>query len=182
MPDFLTSLLGNLWSIFLIILFFGGAIFVHELGHFLAARRRGLKVDRFSIGFGPALWRKIGKDGCEYRISMLPLGGYVALPQLADLSAIEGESDTDVAKLPPISYATKMIVFVAGAVFNVLFAFCLACVLWVVGQQTSEDLSTTRIGYITDTIALPDGKAVTSPAREAGLQVGDTIRAIDGQP
>lgn len=179
--DTITSLLGNLWSIFLIVLFFGGSIFVHELGHFLAARRRGLKVERFSIGFGPALWRKVGKDGCEYRLSVLPLGGYVALPQLADLSAIEGKSETDVAALPPISYATKMIVFVMGAVFNVLFAFALACVLWVAGQQTSEDLSTTRIGYITEKIALPDGTSVTSPAKEAGLQVGDIIKAIDGQ-
>ena len=180
-PDSFTSLLGNLWSIFLIVLFFGGSIFVHELGHFLAARRRGLKVERFSIGFGPALWKKRGADGCEYRISVLPLGGYVALPQLADLSAIEGQSETDVAQLPPISYATKMIVFVAGAVFNILFAFTLACVLWVAGQQTSEDQSTTRIGYITDTITLPDKTVVTSPAREAGLQVGDFIRAIDGE-
>ena len=179
--DSLTSLLGNLWSIFMIVLFFGGSIFVHELGHFLAARRRGVKVERFSIGFGPALWKRRGKDGCEYRLSVLPLGGYVALPQLADLSAIEGESETDVTKLPPISYATKMIVFVMGATFNMLFAFALACVLWVVGQQTSEDLSTTRIGYITDTITLPDESEVTSPAREAGLQVGDTIKAIDGE-
>jgi len=179
--DFFTSLLGNIWSIFLIVLFFGGSIFVHELGHFLAARRRGLKVERFSIGFGPAIWRRVGKDGCEYRISVLPLGGYVALPQLADLSAIEGEPTTDVAKLPPPNYATKMIVFVMGAVFNVLFAFALACILWIVGQQTSEDLSTTRIGYITDTITLPDGSKVMSPAREAGLKVGDTVRAIDGE-
>ena len=195
-PDSLTSLLGNLWSIFLIVLFFGGSIFVHELGHFLAARRRGVRVERFSIGFGPALWKKRGKDGCEYRLSVLPLGGYVALPQLADLSVIEGGEiartrvlSTGIdsgpvnseRELPPISYATKMIVFVAGAVFNVLFAFILACVLWVVGQQTSEELSTTRIGYVTETIALPDGTTVPSPAHEAGLQIGDTIRAIDGQ-
>jgi len=112
---------------------------------------------------------------------VLPLGGYVALPQLADLSAIEGEAETDVAALPPISYSTKMIVFVMGAVFNVLFAFTLACILWVVGQETSEEQSTTRIGYITDTITMPDKSVVTSPAREAGLQVGDTIRAIDGE-
>ena len=179
--DTLTSLLGNIWSIFMIVLFFGGSIFVHELGHFLAARRRGVKVERFSIGFGPALWKRRGKDGCEYRLSVLPLGGYVALPQLADLSAIEGESETDVQKLPPISYATKMIVFVMGATFNLLFAFALACVLWLVGQETSEDHSTTRIGYITETITLPDESKVTSPAREAGLQVGDTIKAIDGE-
>jgi regulator of sigma E protease len=177
--DILSSLLGNLWAIFLIVVFFGGSIFVHELGHFLAARRRGVKVTRFSIGFGPAIWSRVGKDGVEYRLSWIPLGGYVALPQLADMAALEGESDST-ATLPPVSYSTRMLVFVAGATFNVLFAFVLATVLWLVGQPTSEDLSTTRIGYISKTIPAADGKLVPSPASEAGLQVGDVIRAIDG--
>jgi len=181
LPDFLTNLLGNAWSIFLIVLFFGGSIFVHELGHFLAARRRGVKVERFSIGFGPKIFAWRGRDGVEYRLSWLPLGGYVALPQLADMASIEGESDTDTAALPPISYATKIIVFAAGAFFNVLFAFFLATILWLVGQPTSEDLSTTRIGYVASTITLPDNTTVPSPAKEAGLRVGDTIRAIDGE-
>ncbi|MBI2516795.1 MAG: RIP metalloprotease RseP [Opitutae bacterium] len=179
--DFLSSLLSNAWAVFLIVLFFGGSIFVHELGHFLAARRRGAKVVRFSIGFGPAIWKWQGKDGVEYRLAWFPLGGYVMLPQLADLGPIEGEAGDDVEKLPPVSYATKVIVFVAGAGFNVLFAFGLACILWLAGQQISEELATTRIGYITDTITLPDGTTVPSPAREAGLKVGDTIRALDGQ-
>jgi regulator of sigma E protease len=177
--DFLSSLLGSAWSIFLIVLFFGGSIFVHELGHFLAARRRGVKVTRFSIGFGPAIWKWQGKDGVDYRISWLPLGGYVALPQLADMPALEGESE-NVEQLPPVDYTSRMIVFVAGAACNILFAFALACVLWWAGQPTSEDLSTTRIGYVTKTITLPDNTSVPSPALEAGLQVGDTIRAIDG--
>lgn len=176
------SILGGAWSVFLIVLFFGGSIFVHELGHFLAARRRGVRVERFSIGFGPKIWGWRGKDGVEYRVSWLPLGGYVALPQLADMAAIEGESGTPVENLPPITYSTKVIVFAAGAVFNVIFAFLLACVLSVVGQPTSEDLSTTRIGYVTRTVTLADGTSVPSPAVEAGLRVGDIIRAIDGDP
>ena len=49
--EFFSSIFSNIWAIFLIVLFFGGSIFVHELGHFLAARRRGVKVTRFSIGF-----------------------------------------------------------------------------------------------------------------------------------
>ena len=177
--DSLTSLFSSAWSIFLIILFFGGSIFVHELGHFIAARRRGVKVTRFSIGFGPAIWSRKAADGVEYRLAWIPLGGYVALPQLADLAAIEGESETT-EPLPPLSYSTRLIVFAAGAFFNILFAFLLATILWVAGQPTSEDLATTRIGYVAKTIALADGTAVTSPASEAGLRLGDTIRAIDG--
>ena len=177
--EFLSSLFSSAWSIFLIILFFGGSIFVHELGHFIAARRRGVKVTRFSIGFGPAIWSHQAADGVEYRIAWIPLGGYVALPQLADMAAIEGESETT-EPLPPLSYSTRLIVFAAGAFFNILFAFLLASILWVAGQPTSEDLATTRIGYISKTIPLADGTAVTSPASEAGLRLGDTIRAIDG--
>ncbi len=177
--DFISGIFNGLWSIFMIVLFFGGSIFVHELGHFLAARRRGVKVSRFSIGFGPAIWSHTAKDGVEYRLSWIPLGGYVALPQLADMAALEGESD-DVSNLPPISYSTRIIVFAAGAFFNVLFAFALATVLWVIGQPTSEDMATTRVGYVSQTIPLEDGTAVPSPAAEAGLRVGDIIRAIDG--
>jgi regulator of sigma E protease len=177
--DFFSSLFSSIWSIFLIVLFFGGSIFVHELGHFLAARRRGVKVTRFSIGFGPAIWKWTGKDGVEYRLSWIPLGGYVALPQLADMAAIEGEADQS-EPLPPISYSTRMIVFAAGAFFNVLFAFALASILWVVGQPTSEELSTTRVGYIAKTITLADNTVVPGPALQAGIKVGDTIRAIDG--
>ncbi len=84
------DLLGSLWGLALVAIFFGGSIFVHELGHFLAARKRGLKIERFSIGFGPRLFGWTGKDGVDYRVSIIPLGGYVALPQLADMEGIEG--------------------------------------------------------------------------------------------
>ncbi len=178
--DLLPTLFSNLWSVLLIVIFFGGSIFVHELGHFLAARRRGMVVERFSIGFGPKIFSWRGKDGVEYRLSWLPLGGYVALPQLADMRGIEGESTTDIQKLPPPSYTTKMIVSVAGAVCNVIFAFVLACIVWGVGLPTTSDQTTTRIGYIVPEIKLADGTKITSPAVEAGLRIGDTLRSIDG--
>lgn len=176
----LTSLLSNFWSIFLVVFFFGGSILVHELGHFWAARRRGLKVERFSIGFGPKIVSWYGKDGVEYRLSWIPFGGYVALPQLADMAAIEGDSQVPATPLPEISYSTKMIVFGAGAAMNIVFAFALACIVWQAGVPMSEDLTTTRIGYVSPQIELADGSTVPSPAARAGLQAGDIIRKIDG--
>lgn len=178
--EIVSSLFSSIWSIALIVIFFGGSIFVHELGHFLAARARGVKVTRFSIGFGPAIWSHMAKDGVEYRLSWIPLGGYVALPQLADLSAIEGESEIK-EPLPPVSYTTRLIVFAAGAFFNVLFALVLASVVWLVGQPTFSDLATTQVGNVQATLKLPDGKTVPSPALEAGVMAGDTVVSVDGK-
>jgi regulator of sigma E protease len=182
-PTILISLFSNIWSIFLIILFFGGSIFIHELGHFLAAQHRGLIVERFSIGFGPKIihWKR---NGVEYCISLLPLGGYVALPQLADMQSIEGESKIKKKDLPPISFIDKLIVSSMGVIFNLLFAFLLACIVWIVGLPSSEDEQTTIIGYIQPTLPLDSLNAlpIKSPAAVAGLKPGDKILKIDDHP
>jgi RIP metalloprotease RseP len=181
------DLLGSLWGISLVAIFFGGSIFVHELGHFLAARKRGLKIERFSIGFGPRLFGWTGKDGVDYRVSIIPLGGYVALPQLADMEGIEGASSEEAEKLPKISYADKMIVSVMGAVFNVIFAFVLACILWAIGMPVGEGTSSTIIGYVPEQVVTSSGhlselglgNTVPGPAFKAGLRSGDKVLTID---
>jgi regulator of sigma E protease len=182
MPELLQQIFSDVWSIALAIFLLGCSVFVHELGHFLAARRRGLKVDRFSIGFGPKIfgWTR---GGVEYRVSWIPLGGYVALPQLADMSGIEGPVSDEAKAAPtaPMSYSSKMIVLVMGATFNVLFAFALASVLWAITLPVGAEETSTRIGYISPTVRLPDGRVVPSPALEAGLQIGDTVKEIDGE-
>ena len=181
------DLLGSLWGLALVAIFFGGSIFVHELGHFLAARKRGLKIERFSIGFGPRLFGWTGKDGVDYRVSIIPLGGYVALPQLADMEGIEGASSEEAEKLPKISYADKMIVSVMGAVFNVIFAFALACVLWVTGVPVASGSNSTVIGYVPEQVVTSSGhlaelglgNTVPGPAFKAGLRSGDKVLAVD---
>lgn len=176
------SLLGSVRGIAVIVLFFGGSIFVHELGHFLAAKWRGLRVERFSIGFGPRVFGWTGKDGTDYRISLLPLGGYVAIPDLADMELIEGKSEgaSGDSAAKKLSYTDKLVVFAAGAFFNILFALVLACVLWLVKSPTLEGYDSNTIGYVAKEVETEAGVSVPGPAWEAGLLPGDRILSVDG--
>jgi regulator of sigma E protease len=176
----LQFILSNIWYILLGVLGLGASIFVHELGHFWVARRRGMQVDRFSIGFGPKIVAWQGKDGVEYRLSWIPLGGYVALPQLADMRGIEGETRADLTKLPPPSYTTMMLVLVAGVVCNVIFAFFLATVLWAIGVPSSVEALSTRIGHVQAKVIQADGTSAPGPAVGV-LAAGDEILSIDGR-
>ena len=167
------SFLWNLWGIFWMIVFFGGSIFIHELGHFWIAKKRGLRVPKFSIGFGPSLfsWKR---GETTYCVALFPLGGYVALPQMGEIPILEGKENDDTK---PISFASKCLVAVMGAVFNLLFAFVLACLLWAVGLKTPIREKTRTIGYV-----LPTYNNVETPAAKAGLRKGDEILAVDRVP
>ena len=100
------------------VLLFSAAIFIHEFGHFLAARSLGFKVEAFSIGFGPALF-KWKRGGVEYRIAAIPFGGYVSLPQLdpAGMEKIQGKHGEDAdsrENLPDAPPWKRILVAAAG--------------------------------------------------------------------
>src|SRR6266702_442488 len=154
-----------------VLLLFNLLIVVHELGHFLAARWRGLYIEKFGVWFGKPLWKKT-INGVQYSLGSLPFGGFVALPQLAPMDIIEGKADVDRSRLAPISALDKIIVAIAGPLFSLLLALFFACVVWAVGHPVGESDSTTIIGYV-----LPD-----SPAQKVGLQPGDKILEVDGKP
>lgn len=180
-PEQLFNILQTPKGVALALFFFGASIFVHELGHFLAARKRGLKIECFSIGFGPALWKRKDREGVEWRLSAIPLGGYVRLPQLAEMQGLEGDAET-ATPLPPISFADKMIVSVMGAVFNLLFAFLIGGVLWVTKEQVSDAASTTVVGFVQEDFEEKEGAPrLPTPAQAAGLRPGDSILEVDGE-
>jgi regulator of sigma E protease len=154
-----------------VLVIFNLLIVVHEIGHFLAARWRGLYIEKFGVWFGKPLWKK-KINGVQYSLGSLPFGGFVALPQLAPMDIIEGKADIDREALPPVSALDKIIVAIAGPFFSFLLAIGFAVIVWVVGYPVSESDMTTVVGYI-----MPE-----SPATRVGLQPGDKILEVDGKP
>ena len=156
--------------IFACVLLFALAILIHEFGHFIVARKLGLRVEAFSIGFGPVLWKKT-VNGVEYRISALPLGGYVSIPDIdpEGTKALEGGSaDNRTERIP----AWKEIsVAVAGPAMNVVLAVVLAVGLSMVPSAKFGELLA-EIGSIPD-----DG-----PASRAGMKAGDMVVSVGGNP
>ncbi len=144
-------------------------IVVHEWGHFLAARWRGLKVEKFYVWFGKPLWKKTF-NGVEYGLGSIPLGGFVQLPQMAPMGGIEGEVQEG-ENLPPIKPLDKIIVAFAGPLFSFLLAVVFAWMVYGVGMPDRR-IHTTVIGWTQS----------GSPAEKDGLKPGDQILEIDGVP
>jgi len=154
--------------VFVVVMIFNIIIFTHELGHFLAGKWRGLQIDRFQIWFGKPLWSKTIK-GVQYGLGWIPAGGFVALPQMAPMEAIEG-GKAQAEPLPPVTPLDKIIVAFAGPLFSMLLALLCAVVVWQVGKP-HDFVPTQVIGEV-----MPD-----SPAEKAGLLAGDKIIEINGK-
>ncbi len=147
-------------------------IMLHELGHYLTARWGGMKVTEFFVGFGPRLW-SVRKGETEYGVKALPIGGYVKIIGMHNLDVIEDPADE------PRTYRQKpflrrLSVAVAGSTMHFIIAFLL---FFTVNAFVGVPTISTTIGGV---LAFDGGGA--SPAQEAGLQVGDTVVAVDGEP
>ena len=149
-----------------VLLLFGAAVFFHEWGHFYVARRRGMKVEAFAIGFGPKLFSWT-RDGIEYSWRLIPAGGFVKLPQMLTSEALEGKAAVDAP--PPASPLDKILVAVAGPVMNIVFAFVIASVIYVVGLPVLVNPSS--IGYVDP----------ASAEAKMGIAEGDRIVMVDGR-
>ncbi len=165
----IATVLQIILLIFVVLMIFNIIIFVHELGHFLAGKWRGLQIDRFQIWFGKPIWKK-EINGVQYGLGWIPAGGFVALPQMAPMEALEGGS-SDAKVLPPITPLDKIIVAIAGPLFSMILALLSAVVVWKVGKP-ADFIANTEIGFVES----------GGPASKAGLLVGDKILAINGEP
>ena len=156
----------------------GIVVFIHELGHFLAARAVGIDVEAFSIGWGkPLLKKKIGK--VEYRIGAFPIGGYCAMKGEAEFRDALLREKKEIPREKGTFYGAhplrRIIVAFAGPASNALFAVLVLTFVWGIGFQ---------VRTLGNKIVLASDieSGLSYPADEAGLRTGDEIVEIDGEP
>ncbi|OOG60044.1 RIP metalloprotease RseP [Rhodanobacter sp. C03] len=156
----MTSFFG---SVFWLLVTLGVLVTFHEFGHYWVARRCGVKVLRFSVGFGNAIWKRIGRDGTEYQIAAIPLGGYVKM-----LDAREGEVDPALRdqEFTGKSVWKRIAIVAAGPGFNLIFTIAAFWLMFMLGRPDVAPIVT----------AVPH-----SLAAEAGILPGDRILSIDGR-
>lgn len=154
---------GFLWDLISFIIALGILVAVHEFGHFWVARRCGVTVEKFSIGFGKAIWSRTGKDGTEYSVCLIPLGGYVKM--------LDGRVDEVPEEQKPFAFDQQSLwkrtaIVAAGPVFNFVFAVFAYWLVFLIGVPTVKPV----IGQITP----------ASIAADAGLQPGMELKSISG--
>lgn len=159
MQSFFSSAISILSTLLVSVLVFGAVIFIHELGHFLTAKFSGIKVNEFALGMGPTLL-KWGKKDTVYALRLFPIGGFVSM------EGEDEESDADGAfnKAP---VGNRILVVVAGAIMNLVLGFLvLVVIVCMQGNITSRTVAKFYDGATT---------------QASGLQVGDTIVAVNGR-
>ncbi|CAH8201564.1 intramembrane zinc metalloprotease [Vibrio aestuarianus] len=154
---------GILWNFISFIIALGILVAVHEFGHFWVARRCGIKVEKFSIGFGKSIWSRVARDGTEYSLSVIPLGGYVKM--------LDSRVDDVAPELKPFAFDQKPLwkraaVVGAGPAFNFFFAIFAYWLVFLIGVPAVKPV----IGDITP----------QSIAAQAGLESGMQIKAVSG--
>jgi regulator of sigma E protease len=151
-------------SVFWLLVTLGVLVTFHEFGHYWVARRCGVKVLRFSVGFGKAIWKRVGKDGCEYQVAAIPLGGYVKM-----LDAREGEvpPELQAQEFTRQSVWKRIAIVLAGPGFNLIFTVAAFWLMFMLG----------RTDYVPVVTATPQ-----SMAAQAGIVPGDRLLSVGGTP
>jgi membrane-associated protease RseP (regulator of RpoE activity) len=173
------------WVIFIVALLF--SVMLHETGHFVTAKKFGMKATRYFVGFGPTLW-STRRGETEYGIKALPLGGFVKIVGMTSLDEVDDPADE------PRSFRShpawqRIIVLCAGSFMHFVLAFllifCLALGIGIENDNTTQ-LGTVSACVAASTTRLNNGTCTAadkpSPAKLAGLRTGDQVKAFDGAP
>jgi len=169
-------------TVIALVVIFGLLIFVHELGHFIAAKLMGVEVKSFAFGFPPTLFsKKVGET--TYKINLLPLGGYVSLrgedPDLDENNLVKEEKH-------PRSLLSKknwqlLIIFVSGVVMNLILAVFLFYICYLVGFQPIMPEMANHPGVNNNQKIVITDIEKGAPAEAAGIQKGDVVKSVEGQ-
>ena len=152
----MTTFLGSVWWM---IVSLGVLVTFHEFGHFWVARRNGVKVLRFSVGFGKPLWKRLGRDGTEYVVAALPLGGYVRMLDEREGDVPEAQRDSAFNRK---TVWQRIAIVAAGPIANLLLCVLLLWAMFVIGRPDYQPV----LGQ------------VQGIAAESGLSRGDTLLAV----
>ncbi|HLS83924.1 MAG TPA: RIP metalloprotease RseP [Arenimonas sp.] len=152
----MSEFFGSVWWL---IVSLGVLVTFHEFGHYWVARRCGVKVLRFSVGFGKPLWKRLGKDGTEYVVAALPLGGYVKMLDEREGEVPAGERDQAFNAQP---VGRRIAIVAAGPLANLLLCVALLWAMFLIGKPDS----------------LPEVGRAEGIAAEAGFAPGDRILAV----
>ena len=157
-----------MYTVLIFVICIGILVFVHELGHFIAARIKGIRVLKFSLGFGPKIiGKKVGET--EYLLSALPLGGYVKMAG----EDVSEETTNAPDEFPSKSVLDRATVILAGPVMNIIIAFFLMPLVFLIGIKIPAFLEESPIVGLVE-----EG----SPAEASGIKIGDHILKIDDKP
>lgn len=152
------SVWNAVWPILVAIVAFGVLIIIHEFGHFFVAKKCGVKVNQFAVGFGPAIWKK-QKGETEYSVRVFPLGGFCAMEG-------EDESSDDERAFGNKPVWKRILVVLAGAFNNIVLGLILFII--ITGMQPTH-ANTTVVKFTED-----------SMSHATGLEIGDKITAVNG--
>ena len=155
---------GVLWNIGAFIVALGLLVAVHEFGHFWVARRCGVKVERFSIGFGKAIWRRLGKDGTEYVLALIPLGGYV---KMLDGRVDELKPGEEQYAFNHTGVWARMAIVAAGPMANFVFALFAFWLMFMIGVPSVKPV----VGEVRP----------ASIVAQAGIEPGMEIVGVGGE-
>ncbi len=154
------EIFGSVWWL---IVSLGILVTFHEFGHYWVARRCGVRVLRFSVGFGKPIWKRIGRDGTEYVVAWIPLGGYV---KMLDEREVEVAPSERHESFNAKSVGQRIAIVAAGPIANLLLCIALLWLMFVVGKPDFQ----------------PDIGRAEGIAAEAGFQAGDRLLDVDGRP
>ena len=160
------------WYVVPFIIILSAIVFIHELGHYLVARWRGVKIDAFSLGFGPELFARIDSRGTRWRVGVIPLGGYVKFygdtnPASIDSGAAASADRSMTLAGQPLLFRAAIVL--AGPVANFILAFVIFAGMFMAFGRVEH---AARIGRV----------EANSPAAAAGFKPGDLVKSVDGEP